>query len=132
MSGGNCGVCYTLKNSLLKEADLTVRWEEWAGPYKSVLPSLRAAIGQYARNNDEIKIGLTVDPDRRWHAHKTDEWVEMVVLYKTSSPDFAKKVEKDLIEHGWKSHLDKSWNEITGGGSLQHGHSKYYVYVLLA
>ena len=109
-----------------------IRWKEWTGHYHNVLPLLRKALGQYARRYGAIKVGLTVDPEQRWQSQKFDDWNEMVVLYATSSPDYAKEVEKDLIKHGWRSHLDKSWNEITGGGSLQHGYSKYYVYILLA
>lgn len=111
---------------------MAIRWLEKTGFPNLILPSLRAALGQHARRHDEIKIGLTVNPEARWNAHKQENWKEMVVIYETSSPRFASNIERDLIKHGWDFHYDKSWNEITGGGSLQHGHLRYYVYVLLS
>lgn len=108
-----------------------IRWNQWTGHYKEYLPTLRRSVSQYIRNNEEFKIGVTTNPDTRWPHHKAEEWREMVVVYETSSFEYAKKVEIDLIEHGWNSYLDYSWNERNGGGGLQAMYEKYYIYILL-
>lgn len=122
-----------MRSALTQEEviQISVRWVEWKGHYLSIMPSLKKAIGQYNRYCNNIKIGLTVNPDQRWQFHKLDGWREMVVIYETNSPNYAKEIEKQLINHGWEFHYNKSWNEKSGGGTLQHGHSKYYVYLLL-
>lgn len=85
------------------------------------------------RWNTEFKVGLTVNPDRRWSDHARHEWREMVVVYATSSRSYAAAAERELIEHGWASHIDcESFNLVRGGGGARHGYSEYYIYVLLA
>lgn len=111
---------------------MSVRWNQWSGHYSQVGESLRRALSQYTRNNSEFKVGLTVDPEQRWQAHKGHEWREMVVIYETTSRKSAANAERDLIDHGLKEHIDaESFNEVRGGGGVQHGYDAYYIYVLL-
>ena len=103
----------------------------WTGGVHYTLPSLRKAVGQYARRNASIKVGLTTNPKQRWWSHQRDGWRKMVVIYKTSSSKFAAIAEKNLIDLGFTNHDKKSWNERAGGGGLHPGKPMYYIYVVL-
>ena len=54
----------------------------------------------------------------------------MVVIYSTSSRNFAAAVERDLITHGWNNYYT-SWNYNPGGEGIPGSYTRYYVYVLL-
>lgn len=110
---------------------MAVIWKPRTGNYLEVLPNLTRALGQYTSLHDHIKVGLTVDPDARWNTHKNDGWTDLIVLYETSSPKYCAAIEAYLIEYGWQKHLDKSWNERSGGAGLKQGYLKYFVYVLV-
>lgn len=112
---------------------MSVRWNPWTGRYATVRPQLIRALGQYARAGKQFKVGVTVDPERRWREHAPDEWSEMVVMYQTSSANYVRQAEKDLIDRGWREKFaDNSWNAAPGGEGVRRGRSMYYVYVLLA
>lgn len=110
---------------------MIIRWREFSGrPNDALLEKLHRSIGQYQRGSRSIKIGLTTDPMRRWSEQRREGWSEMVVIYSTSSRNFAAAVEKDLIAHGWNNYYT-SWNYNPGGEGIPGSYTRYYVYVLL-
>ena len=110
---------------------MILRWREFSGrPNNSLLEKLRRSLVQYQKGSRSIKIGLTTDPMRRWSEQKREGWSEMVVIYSTSSGDFAAAVEQDLIAHGWNRHYT-SWNYNPGGERSPGTYTRYYIYVLL-
>ena len=111
---------------------MSVRWENYLGHATSVTPTLHRALGQYARRSSEIKIGLTIDPERRWGQHANDGWREMVVLYATRSRKYCGHIEKQLINRGWTRHSEKCCNLRNGGGGLAFNSPWYYIYVICA
>jgi hypothetical protein len=107
-------------------------WNELTGHISNLIPSLNRAIGQYARNCREYKVGLTVNPRSRWYSHKADGWHDMVVIYSTSSADYVAYAEDMLIEHGFNSsYYRRCYNQIRGGGGLRREYPKYYIYIVI-
>ena len=110
---------------------MILRWREFSGrPNDALLEKLRRSIGQYQRGSRAIKIGLTTDPTRRWSEQRRDGWSEMVVIYSTSSRNFAAVVEQELTAQGWGEHYTV-WNYNLGGEGIPGSYTRYYVYVLL-
>lgn len=109
------------------------------GHLNQVISELRRALGQYARRNSYIKIGITSHPVRRLGGHQyeraefDDRWERMVVIYETASWDRACEAERLLIEHA-KTIKNGCvlWNEVGGGGGRRpKPGSTSSVYVLL-
>lgn len=113
---------------------MALLWNEYKGHIGILISTLRRALGQYARYYSGYKIGLTVDPEQRWRRHLQDGcWNDMVVIYSTASENYAAEAEFLLIEHGWEAdYMPECWNIVRGGGGLRPGHSRYYIYILLA
>ena len=110
---------------------MPVRYKFSTGHLCNVMSALRKALGQYARHNGSIKVGLTVNPEQRWEAHRRDGWREMVVIYETRSSRYVGDAEKKLIGHSFLRHNKRCWNIYNGGGGLREGFPKYYIYVIL-
>ena len=113
---------------------MAVRWTTARhGHYSQVVGSLRRSLGQYIRHNTDFKVGLTTNPDQRWNrGHRHHGWRELVVLYKTTSENSAREMERALIRHGKRPGvLADCWNNRPGGEGLRRGHHEYYVYVVL-
>lgn len=107
-------------------------YDYWTGHLHEIIQTLHRSFGQYVANALEFKVGLTTNPDARWLSHQEDGWDRMVVIYRTTSCDYAVSVEDDLILHGWSDHIDAlSWNEVRGGGGAPWSASDYYIYILL-
>lgn len=111
---------------------MPLEYDYWTGQLNEIIPTLHRAFGQYVKNVREFKVGLTTDPDNRWASHQADGWGRMVVVYRTTSRDYAVSVEDDLILRGWSDHIDAvSWNEVRGGGGASWSAADYYIYLLL-
>ena len=116
---------------------MPVRWNFWTGHVPEIIPTLRRSLRAYARNAGKFKVGLAKDPEHRWHHYRNEKhrWREMVVIYRTTSPDKAREAESLLIEHGRTRYPRKSQNKKRDGGGrrpgIADGHD-YYVYVVLA
>ena len=94
------------------------------GRFQAVMSFLRRSISQYRRGSSQFKIGITNSPRRRAIEYGW-EFDEMVVLYKTSSSDFARDTEAILVDEYWED-CD---NEIGGGGGPL-GQAPYYLYIV--
>ena len=110
---------------------MILRWREFSGrPNDALLEKLHRSIGQYQKGSRSIKIGLTTDPTRRWSDKRRDGWSEMVVIYSTSSRNFAAAVEQELTAQGWGEYYT-TWNYSPEWERLPGSYTRYYVYVLM-
>lgn len=113
---------------------MTIRFknvEYWyvKGSPGNVLKTLNRSIGQYKRNYRTIKIGITGrNPQSRFDEHKRNKkWDRMIVIYRTSSVNFANKIEEWLTLVHWPDLVNKK----IGGGSELTKHGYNYTYILL-
>lgn len=103
------------------------------GHISDIRVTLSRALGQYARYNNKIKIGMTTDPDKQWQNAKSDDdnWRKMLILYKTSSRKYALGAKKYLINYLLKS----AWSELPEYpitiGNIMPGKDNYYIYALM-
>lgn len=99
------------------------------GHFNEVIESLNRTIGQFKRNNSAVKIGITGrDPQIRFNEHLAEKrWKRMVVVYRTSSHNYANKIEEILVEQ----HYNELINTRQGGSSNLTTEGYNYVYVLL-
>lgn len=73
------------------------------GHFTRIESELIRALGQYARHNDYVKVGITNEPERRWVEHQrersqySDSWTKMVVIYETSSWANVTQAERKLV-----------------------------------
>ena len=106
---------------------MELKYNYWTGSVNNVLEHLNRSIGQY-KQYKKIKIGKTNNPKRRVSEHSRNNinWDKMVVLYKTTSVNFVKKLETILVDNNW----DYIENEISGGGGPD-GEGDQYIYILL-
>lgn len=95
----------------------------------NVVESLNRSIGQYKRNYNHLKVGITGrPPEERLREHlRTNTWSRMIILYQTSSINFANTMEQWLVDNHW----DDLVNQRRGGGSELSPNGNNYVYLLL-
>lgn len=95
----------------------------------NVVSSLNRRIGQYKRNYNYLKVGITGRPPTdRWNEHvRIRKWSRMIILYQTSSINFANTMETWLVDNHW----DDLVNQRRGGGSELSPTGNNYVYLLL-
>lgn len=95
-----------------------VEYAYWTGCPNDVINCINRAISQYLIRYKNIKVGITGrNPQQRFYEHqKRETWQRMIVKYKTSSVNFANKVEKYFIEtrpelkNKWLGYSDLSKN----------------------
>ena len=95
-----------------------------------VISDLKHSISQYANNSSYIKVGITNNPENRWYQHKNEDpdWEKMVVVYKSSSIDNVREIERELINHTIER--EESYNFIGGGGG-NFGDGPQFLYFLI-
>lgn len=95
----------------------------------NIIETLNRATGQYKRNHRWVKVGITGrNPQIRFNEHlKVNNWSRMVVIYETSSINFANTIEDWLVEYHW----DDLINQKPGGKSRLSRKGNNYAYVLL-
>ncbi len=88
----------------------------------------------YTRNKKRCYVGMTNDPWRRFGEHQRDwdiGWDNLIVLYRTSSLDYAARAETKLIQY-IKDKRNQSKFLNTGSGMMPADEEPYfYVYFLL-
>lgn len=107
-----------------------VEYKEVKGHPSTVIKTLNKKIGQYKTNHTKVKVGITGrSPQERFDEHRQNHsyWQRMIVIYETTSSNYANQIEKWLVEQ----HQDELVNQRSGGGSLLAQNKKSYVYVLL-
>jgi len=85
-------------------------------------------ISAYTRSNKVryFKIGITVDPERRFDEEHKYNYDEMAVVYRSDSYDNVCDLERELIEHN--SGLA---DNMIGGGGGRKGEPPHYMYVVI-
>ena len=101
----------------------------YSGWPKNVIPLLQISLGIFLHNYNNVKIGITNDPDRRFYEHQkrnpSMNWERMVLKYSTTSVCNANAVEQYFIKN--RPELVNSW----AGFSNMTEKGPYYVYILL-
>ena len=109
---------------------MEVEYLYYEGQPSNVIPSLIRSVGQYHRNYEYVKIGITCAPERRFREHLDREkkycWERMVVKYCTKSIRNANKIEDFFIEND-----ERMRNIWTGESHMTQDSDYYYAYILL-
>lgn len=108
-----------------------VEYNEVTGHPNVIWDKLNRKVNGYKGKNKKIKIGITGrNPQKRFYEHlQTYQWKRMVVIYKTSSVNYANTIEKWLVEY----HSEHVENLKNGGGSYHlPNEGPNYVYILIA
>ena len=91
--------------------------------------NLRQRIGAYARIDrvKSFKIGITCNPSSRAALYRqTDNYDEMIVIYKTSSDAMVRNTEREMTEWFWDD-----CDNLRMGGAGPAGSGPYYLYVVV-
>ena len=75
-----------------------------SGHVHEIRPALQKLLDQYAAQRSLLYVGVSNDPERRYREHQSwwapnDRWDRMVVLYQTSSLNYALQAESQLIHY---------------------------------
>lgn len=109
---------------------MEVEYLYYEGQPSNVIPSLIRSVGQYHRNYEYVKIGITAAPKRRFREHLDREkkycWERMVVKYCTKSIRNANIIEDFFIENDER--MRTIW---TGKSHMTPNTEYYYAYILL-
>ncbi len=94
---------------------------------KNVRSKIGSSIVYYSKEH-KVKVGITSKPKRRAAKYTIEsDYDDMIVLFKTSSEQTIRELEKFLVEKNWEL-VD---NEIGGGGGPL-GNGPYYLYIVTA
>jgi len=107
----------------------TPEYNYYTGPLgdESIAQSLSKSLSQYLRYYDDVKVGITADPKRRFTEHRNRSGYErMVVVYRTSSIRNANKLEKWFIENR-NYDIENEWE----GQSNMTDEGPYFVYFIM-
>ncbi len=85
---------------------------------------------QKKHRHSELKVGVTSDSHRRFKEHNRKEgWKAMYLVYRTTSIDYARQLEDDLIVSFWS----KVQNLRRGGaGYFPYDAQHFWVYILVS
>jgi hypothetical protein len=98
-----------------------------SGHYSGISLRLKIRAGKIARKWSYPKVGITCNPEARWHRYSAEtEYNKMYVLYETRSLAYVRDAERELIEH-----LKDIVENLVGGGGGNWGSPPYYVYVVV-
>ena len=81
-----------------------------------------------------FKIGITNNPERRAREYRNSDYRLMHILYKTSSINHARELERNLIAQfrdKWNKRRNKRLENSIGGGSGRPSDGMYYLYVVV-
>lgn len=107
---------------------MSIKYDDWTGWPSNLEGSFHRRVSAYVRNCDEnnYKIGITNNPERRFREHKRSGYNKMIVMYRTSSWKSAGDMEDRLIEYCEKY----SANLVRGGGG-SYGDPPYFLYLII-
>lgn len=97
----------------------------WPG---EVVSTVLRKISAYTRTNKVryFKIGITVDPERRFDEEYKYNYDEMIVVYRSDSYDNVCDLERQLIEHN-----SELADNMIGGGGGRIGNPPHFMYVVI-
>ncbi|HEX6372691.1 MAG TPA: hypothetical protein VF006_27470 [Longimicrobium sp.] len=97
------------------------------GRPQHVASSLRRRVSALTRMDRvrAFKIGITAEPERRFHESYAQKYDQMIVLYQTQSRTSICQIEQDLIDHNW----EVCDNLVRGGGGRACV-GPYFLYVV--
>lgn len=78
---------------------MELKYDYWTGNFSYVKTLLIRSIQRYAYLYDNVKIGITSNPDARKSKHKSSGqgWKKMIIKYETSSVRYINEMEKLLM-----------------------------------
>ena len=91
---------------------------------KDVIEYLERSLSQYMANHEEVKVGITGNPEQRFAKYRTEGWHRMVVKYMSSSEKFVNFIEDYFIKT--RPNLKNIWvgtSHLTG--------DEYYLYFVM-
>jgi len=95
---------------------------------RNIIRRLNVSIGLYLKYYNNVKIGITYDPDRRMREHSRScryDWDRMILRYKTTSEKNDNEIEKWFIHN--RPELVNQWD---GDSHMPEGYW-YFIYILL-
>ena len=102
---------------------MEVEYLYYEGQPSNVIPSLIRSVGQYHRNYEYVKIGITCAPERRFGERIL---CQSLKKYCTKSIRNANKIEDFFIEND-----ERMRNIWTGESHMTQDSDYYYAYILL-
>lgn len=107
---------------------MTVHYDFYTGTPRQIADALKELVDEYTQDGQfDFKIGITNDPEARYRAAYQDKYDFMIVIYKSSSHENVKAVEKELIN----DNLGFSDNKVGGGGGPVGASGPYYTYIVV-
>ena len=106
-------------------------FQTYTGAPEQILETLRRSASALTRDCHEFCVGITSDGmdgiENRWYnTYRARNFTDMVPLYTTSSDNFRRTIERELVE--FYIHVDYNGNRIGGGGGPT-GPPPCYVYI---
>ena len=117
--------------------DEQVYYRDITGWPSNVGRILNCKVGALARHGGfHRKIGITNYPERRWQqAYRHHGWVQMHVIYKSSSHARVCELERQMVDR-FRGELMQSpgyyWNAQGGGGGRRPRNGPFFLYVVTA
>ena len=112
---------------------MSIEYRIVEAPFTEALGTIRRSLNGHMSRASRIYIGSTTNPEGRWNGeHAANGWTRMIVLWKAWGPDWATRMERELIAHVQRCNflLDRA-NRAPGGEGIVD-RPDHFVYVLLA
>lgn len=126
-------------NKYLPELIVTLRDECQTGHVHEIVARLRRRVGSFARedyNVRDIYIGIASGTDyehalwRRYDYRKHEKGItEMIAIYRSSSQQSCRDVERQLEKHLAQEYSDRRLNRTGGGGGAPSSQPYHFVYL---
>jgi len=96
------------------------------------MEQLKLKLNGYRYSWNQVYIGVTANPEKRWAKHMRNGWQKMVLLYEAFRPDIARDLERDLIDYAHRCAFRIAVENINPGGEgLTEELRNNYLYVLV-
>lgn len=108
--------------------DDNIIYNYFTGRPQDVVSDVLRSISAYTRVDrvSAFKIGITNDPERRFREEYAGWYSKMAVVYRSSSKENVRQLERELIEHN----REIADNIISGGGG-RDSNPPYFMYVVM-